>query len=65
VLGEDEVRSLKGYKGNVVNRLEEESGAIISFERDAAKDDGSSVMIIQGLPEQREKVSRSEPRVKK
>lgn len=55
LLDEDEVRSLKGFKGKVVNRLEEESGAIISMEKDETREDGSHIMTIRGLPEQREK----------
>jgi len=51
LLDEDELRSLMGYKGQVVHRLEEESGAIISMEKDVLP----AQMFIRGTLEQREK----------
>lgn len=52
-LDEDEVRSLMGYKGTVVHRLEEDSGAIISME---SNEEGTvKVMNIRGTAEQRAK----------
>jgi transcription antitermination factor NusA-like protein len=47
---DDELRSLMGYKGQVVHRLEAQSGAIISMLKEDSK-----TMIIRGTAEQRAK----------
>jgi transcription antitermination factor NusA-like protein len=47
---DDELRSLMGYKGQVVHRLEAQSGAIISMLKEDSK-----TMIIRGTSEQRAK----------
>jgi peroxiredoxin/rRNA processing protein Krr1/Pno1 len=52
-LDDDEVRSLMGYKGTVVHRLEEGSGAIISME--SSEEGTGKVMTIRGTAEQRGK----------
>ena len=50
-LDEDELRSLMGYKGQVVHRLEEQSGAIISMQKDVIP----AQMFIRGTALQRAK----------
>ena len=49
---DDELRSLMGYKGQVVHRLEAESGGIISMQKE---EDSRSTMIIRGTAAQRAK----------
>ena len=54
-LNDDELRSLMGYKGSVVHRLEEGSGAIISMERLGEQGADETAMLVRGTRTQRDK----------